>query len=204
MKLEAQQDREEEKEDKERDGSFPEKSAWKEPNEEREKTSTGESDGERENRVNEAEKEESGSIPEWKKRKRREALEKLRREPCEDNLWACIVAFEGYPFYTASGLPFAYALKTGRNGLPTRELWINRRAQSKSLSWGSVRLAYRKAREMTGEEIGRPKALGDIRGISYVYPLLWKFGLIRVPDQIREKMLPENACADSSAGQEKK
>lgn len=157
---------------------------------------------ERENKKSGTKKEESGSIPEWKSRKRREALEKLQREPCEDNLWECIVAFEGYPFHTASGLPFAYALKTGRNGLPTRELWINRRAQSKSLSWGSVRLAYRKAGEMAGEEIGRPKALGDIRGISYVYPLLWKFGLIRVPEEIREKMQPENACAEpgESAG----
>lgn len=130
------------------------------------------------------------TVPKWKQKQRADALEKFQREPCEDNLWECIVAFEGYPFYTASGLPFAYALKTGRSGLPTRELWINRRTQSKSLAWGSVRLAYRRAREMEDEEVGRPKALGDIRGISYVYPIFWKFGLIRVPEKIREKMQP--------------
>ncbi len=144
---------------------------------------------EQDNRKNEAQEGEE-NIPERKRKMCADALGKLQREPCEDNLWECIVAFEGYPFHTASGLPFVYALKTGRNGLPTRELWINRRAQSKSLAWGSIRLAYRKARELEGEEVERPKALGDIRGISYIYPLLWKFGLIRVPEKVREKMQP--------------
>lgn len=118
----------------------------------------------------------------------RKALEKLHLQTCEDNLWECVVAFEGQPFWTASGLPFVYTLKKGRNGLPMKELWINRRAQSKSLSWGSVRLAYRKARELDGAIVTRPKALGDLRGISYVYPILWKFGLIRVPVGVAEKM----------------
>lgn len=119
---------------------------------------------------------------------RQRALEKLWAQTCEDNLWECVVAFEGETFRTASGLPFVYALKTGRNGLPTKELWINRRAQSKSLSWGSVRLAYRKARELTGTVVPRPKALGDVRGVSYVYPILWRFGLIEVPEEAAKKM----------------
>ena len=38
----------------------------------------------------------------------------------------------------------------------------------------------------------RPKALGDIRGISYIYPILWRLGLIRVPEKFEEKM----ACDD--------
>ena len=33
-----------------------------------------------------------------------------------------------------------------------------------------------------------PKALGDIRGVSYIYPILWRFGLIRVPEAIEKKM----------------
>lgn len=38
------------------------------------------------------------------------------------------------------------------------------------------------------EEVKKPKALGDIRGISYIYPILWRFGLIEVPEVIEKKM----------------
>ena len=41
-----------------------------------------------------------------------------------------------------------------------------------------VCLAFRRAREIGYAD--RPKALGDIRGVSYVYPLLWRFGVLRV------------------------
>lgn len=126
--------------------------------------------------------------PAEKEQRCQRALKKLQDQTCEDNLWECVVAFEGETFRTASGLPFVYTLKTGRSGLPTKELWINRRAQSKSLSWGSVRLAYRKARELTGTIVPRPKALGDVRGVSYVYPILWRFGLIEVPEEAAGKM----------------
>lgn len=36
--------------------------------------------------------------------------------------------------------------------------------------------------------IYRPKALGDIRGVSYIYGLFYRFGLIDVPDKAKEKM----------------
>ena len=39
-----------------------------------------------------------------------------------------------------------------------------------------------------GEVVDRPKALGDIRGVSYIYGLLYRFGLIDVPDKAKEKM----------------
>jgi hypothetical protein len=39
-------------------------------------------------------------------------------------------------------------------------------------------LAYNNAIEKRGEVIERPKALGDIRGISYIYPMFEKFGII--------------------------
>lgn len=39
-----------------------------------------------------------------------------------------------------------------------------------------------------GEVVDRPKALGDIRGVSYIYGLLYRFGLIDVPDKVKEKM----------------
>lgn len=34
------------------------------------------------------------------------------------------------------------------------------------------------------------KALGDVRGISYSFPLLWRFGLIQVPEALAERMKP--------------
>lgn len=116
-------------------------------------------------------------------------IKNLQENPTEENLWQAIVIFQGVPFWTASGLPFQYQLKVGRNGKLNRELLIDRREHSKTLSWSSLRLAFEKALVLGGQEIvERPKALGDIRGISYVYPILWKFGLIQVPECVAEKM----------------
>ena len=121
---------------------------------------------------------------------RNAALEKLAAERTEACLWDCVVAFQNVPFRTASGLPFQYQLKVGRNGSYNKELLIDRRKESKSLAWSSVLLAFRTVVE---SEKGvffadRPKALGDIRGVSYIYPLFYRFGLILVPDKIKEKM----------------
>ena len=119
---------------------------------------------------------------------RRKAVEALKESCTEENLWNCIIAFQGYPFFTVSGLPFSYTLKTGRNGEYTRELFIDRRENSKSLAWSSVRLAFEKAMEKRGTVFARPKAIADVRGVSYSYSLLWRFGVICVPDEIEEKM----------------
>lgn len=51
-----------------------------------------------------------------KYRMRKAAVEKLAAEPTEENLWNCIVMFQGYNFHTVSGLPFTYSLKVGRAG----------------------------------------------------------------------------------------
>ena len=40
-------------------------------------------------------------------------------------------------------------------------------------------------------EIAWRKALGDIRGVSYIYGMFYRFGLIDVPDKVKEKM---NKC----------
>ena len=61
------------------------------------------------------------------------AVVALRKDPCEVNLWKCVVAFRGYKFKTMSGLPFTYTLKKGRGDEFTKELWIDRREDSKSL-----------------------------------------------------------------------
>ena len=102
------------------------------------------------------------------------AIENLKNACTEENLWQAIVAFH-------------YSLKTGRNGELTKELWVNRRENSKSLAWSSVVLAFQHARQTTGE-ISGPKKLGNIRGISYIYSIFWKLELIKVPASIAEKM----------------
>ena len=115
------------------------------------------------------------------------AVVALRKDPCEEKLWKCVVAFRGYKFKTMSGLLFTYTLKKGRGDKFTKELWIDRREGSKSLAWSSVMLAYHNIGKI-GEVVDRPKALGDIRGVSYIYGLLYRFGLIDVPDEVKEKM----------------
>lgn len=107
-------------------------------------------------------------------------------ENAEEALWRAVVACQEMPFRTATGLPFTYCLKIGQNGQPNRELLIDRREKSKTLSWSSVCLAFRRAREIGYAD--RPKALGDIRGVSYVYPLLWRFGVLRVPEIVEKNM----------------
>ena len=115
------------------------------------------------------------------------AVTALKKNPCEENLWKCVVAFRGYRFKTLSGLPFTYKLKKGREDEFTKELWIDRREGSKSLAWSSVMLAYHNIGKI-GEVVDRPKALGDIRGVSYIYGMFYRFGLINVPDKVKEKM----------------
>jgi hypothetical protein len=125
-------------------------------------------------------------------RDRNAAVKKLHKamemgEQVEACLWDCIVRFQGFPFYTATGLPFQYTLKKGRHDGYTKELWVNRMENGKPLVWSSVWMAFEKASEMTGE-VDRPKAIGNIRGISYIYPILWRFGMIKVPEKIALKM----------------
>ena len=97
-----------------------------------------------------------------------------------------MVAFQEYEFRTYSGLPFSYTLKKGRNGTYTKELFIDRRENSKSLAWSSVLLAFRNTQPKRVVE--RPKALGDIRGVTYIYGMFFRFGLIDVPEDVKEKM----------------
>ncbi len=110
----------------------------------------------------------------------------------EYDLWSLIISRQAHPFYTASGLLFTYTIKIGKKGQLTKELIIDRREQSKTLTWSSIRVAFEKV--MRDKEAGKgvfypkPKAIGDIRGISYIYPLFWKFGIIEVPEAVAEKM----------------
>ena len=55
----------------------------------------------------------------------------------------------------------------------------------KSLAWSSIVLALGNIKE---EVVERPKALGNIRGVTYIYGMFYRFGLIDVPDEVKEKM----------------
>ena len=147
-------------------------------------------------------------------RKREKILEELRAEHSEEALWAAVIAFQGYKFRTYSGLVFSYSLKKGRGrgntesgvaneqdeackqaeaykqgGVYTKELFIDRRENSKSLAWSSVLLAFPNIPSI-GSVVDRPKALGDIRGVTYIYAMFYRFGLIDAPEKAKEKMEP--------------
>ena len=119
------------------------------------------------------------------RQRRYRAVKKLRKEPTEEHLWDVILIYSGVRFKTYSGLPFTYEVRKGRNGEYTKELWIDRREKSKSLAWSSVLLALDNIKE---EVVDCPKALGDIRGVTYIYGMFYRFGLIDVPDEVKEKM----------------
>ena len=122
------------------------------------------------------------------RQRRYRAMKRWRADPTEENFWGVVLAYAGVKFKTYSGVPFSYEVRNGRNGEYTKELWIDRREDSKSLAWSSVRLAYHNIGKI-GEVVDRPKALGDIRGVSYIYGLFYRFGLIDVPDKAKEKMM---------------
>ena len=170
------------------------------------------------------------------RQRRYRAMKKWRAAPTEENLWGVVQAYAGAQFKTWSGLGFSYQLRRGRNGEFTRELWIDRRAQSKSLAWSSLMLALAKVsgtkkpaalggmsdsgqqamlalgkmpdgrnsaelgvmsdfgeqepqpQKTTVPVIQRPKDLGDIRGISYIYAMFYRFGIIDVPEKVKAKM----------------
>ena len=119
------------------------------------------------------------------RQRRYRAMKRWRVDPTEENFWSVVVSYAGVKFKTYSGLPFSYEIKKVRNGEYTKELWIDRREKSKSLAWSSVLLALK---NIKGEVVERPKALGDIRGVTYIYGMFYRFGLIDVPDKVKEKM----------------
>ena len=121
------------------------------------------------------------------RQRRYRAVRKLRTEPTEEHLWEVVLLYAGVSYKTYSGLPFTYEIRKGRNGQYTKELWIDRREKSKSLAWSSVLLALGNIKKV-GEVVERPKALGDIRGVTYIYGMFYRFKLINVPDEAKEKM----------------
>ena len=119
------------------------------------------------------------------RQRRYRTMKRWRADPTEENFWGVVLTYAGVKFKTYSGLPFSYEIKKGRNGEYTKELWIDRREKSKSLAWSSIILALG---NIKGEVVDRPKALGDIRGVTYIYGMFYRFGLIDVPGEVKEKM----------------
>ena len=119
------------------------------------------------------------------RQRRYRAMKRWRDDPTEENFWGVVVSYSGVRFKTYSGLPFSYEVRKGRNGEYTKELWIDRREKSKSLAWSSIVLALGNTK---GGVVDRPKALGDIRGVTYIYGMFYRFGLINVPDEVKEMM----------------
>lgn len=121
------------------------------------------------------------------RQRRYRAMKRWRDDPTEENFWCVVLAYAGVKFKTYSGLPFTYEVRKGRNGEYTKELWIDRREKSKSLACSSVLLALNNIKKV-GEVVNRPKALGDIRGVTYIYGMFYRFGLIDMPDEVKQKM----------------
>ncbi len=148
-----------------------------------------------------------------KYRDRRRTVEELHKQialvlpkgDLDAALWQCVLAFQNYSFYTTSGLPFSYTVKKKRNGEYSGELIVSRKEESKTLTKSSVMLAFHRVMDgmQTAEtlnptdtlstsiippEFKGPKAIGQIFGISYVYSMFWKWGLIKVPKKVEDKL----------------
>lgn len=137
------------------------------------------------------------------------AVDELRQKiqagsDAEEALWQTVLAWQNQQFYTSSGLPFSYTVKRKRDGQYSGELLISRKEGSKTLTKSSVMLAFHTILEQmkqAGENRNPPfhsgpKSIGKIFGISYVYSLFWKWGLIQVPDKVEQKLLGPNGSIE--------
>lgn len=93
--------------------------------------------------------------------------------PTPQEVWAILQAHEGETFYTAKGLPFHYLIHG-------RELFVNRKNKSITISTVANALARIEAREAAGEAITGPKKIGCY-GASYLYPVLLALDVLERP-----------------------
>ncbi len=88
-------------------------------------------------------------------------------------------------------------MKYGRSGTYTKELWINRREKKQKSCLELRPSAYQKVLELQQESerpvVERPKALGDIRGITYIYGIFYEFALLEMPEKAKEKIALQTA-----------
>ena len=91
-------------------------------------------------------------------------LDALRQNCVEETLWSAIAALpKTTHFAQPLGLPYQYKLKIGKDGTYNKELLIDRRENSKTLSWSSIKMAFQNCRQISGI-VKRPKALGELEG----------------------------------------
>jgi hypothetical protein len=93
-------------------------------------------------------------------------------------------------------------VKCKKNGDYSEGLLVSQKEGSKTLTRRSVILAFHNVLEgmsivdtgygttkaLAPAEYKRPKAIGRIFGISYVYSMFWKWGLISVPKKVEKKL----------------
>ena len=100
----------------------------------------------------------------------------------KEMLWKCVLAFEGYRFKTAKGLPFTYSIKMNRGGEKSGELIFSRK--SKGVTRATVELAYDRVVDERSRQndilpvLTTPKKL-NVFGASYLYAMFIRFDLIR-------------------------
>ena len=119
-------------------------------------------------------------------RKRKRAIECISDM---ESLWDCVILFQNYTFYTTSGLKFTYVVKGN-------EMFIS--CKEKSVTFSTIEKVYKKV--MRDREVAingdlklvngkmvysRPKDIGDFFGISYIYPIFCRFGLIDVAEKAK-------------------
>jgi hypothetical protein len=142
-------------------------------------------------------------------RERQRAVKELHKKIMEhgntgDALWKTVIAYQNYPFHTSSGLPFSYIVYHKKSGEYGGELLVSRKEKSKTLTKSSVMLAFYtvleriqtadvtnnpgKSPDLIPPEYKGPKAIGQIFGISYIYSLFWKWGLIAVPATVENRL----------------
>lgn len=94
-------------------------------------------------------------------------IEGLSLPEKETALWEALEKLQGYPFSTAKGLEFTYAIRGG-------EMFVDRK--EKSITQATVFMAFEKALEL-GDRATGPKKLGTF-GASYLYPVFVNLGII--------------------------
>ena len=101
-------------------------------------------------------------------------------------LWDALVISQGEKFTTAgrgnkrAGVDFTYEIKiSNKTGMPTDELVISRKEQSKTITRSTVNMAFENAVAVQKEEgcVKGPKRL-NVFGASYLYAIFVSWGII--------------------------
>lgn len=101
--------------------------------------------------------------------------------------WSTIIVYQGTKFKTVSGEVFSYKSSKSWKDTYILNLTINYEENIKSLAWEDVLLALKNIPKI-GTVIEKPEALGNIRNVTYIYSIFYQFGLIDVPEDLKEKM----------------